>query len=186
MGGVGDYLVTSSISEETIGEGTEYVMDGDTLTLEFDTDSIDSWENGTNVFAVRVVLTYSEDETSQGIGCVGGAAQPDPDTITGTVVHNEHNGTGSGQNQDQGSSSHEFVVQWSMAVLNGTVLSGLSESEIHDQFDARGAGLGAYSLDITVDVEAGGGFQCTHTDDGEEVQYLVEVLILDYTVEPAS
>mgnify|MGYP001298996400 CR=1 FL=1 len=186
MGGVGDYFVTSVFSGETLGEGSEYVMDGETLTLQFDTDSIDSWQNGMNVVAVNVVLTYSEDESSQGLGCVGGAAQPEPDTITGMIVHNEHNGTGSGQNQAQGSSTHTIMVEWYNSSLSGGNVSGLSESEIHDQLDAKGAGLGEYTLDITVDAGVGGGFQCSHTDDGEEVEYFVEVLVLNYTIETAS
>lgn len=186
MGGVGDYIVTSVLSGETLGEGSEYVMDGETLTLQFDTDSINSWQNGMNVVAVSVVLTYSEDESSQGLGCVGGAAQPEPDTITGMIVHNEQNGTGSGQNQAQGSSTHTIMVEWYNSSLAGGNVSGLSESEIHDQLDAKGAGLGEYTLDITVDVGIGGGFQCSHTDDGEEVEYFVEVLVLDYTIETAS
>nr|MCS5536010.1 hypothetical protein [Candidatus Poseidoniales archaeon] len=191
MGGVGDYIVSSTLTMESLGEGSEYVMDGETLTLEFDTDSIEVWGNGKNVVGVIVHLTYSEDETSQGFGCnVGGAAQPEPDTITGTVVHNEFNATGSDQNDGQGSSTHKFAVVWFNELMvheehaNGNV-SGLSESEIHDELDAKGAGLGAYSLDITVDVETGGGFQCTHTDEGEEVEYLVEILVLDYSIEPA-
>jgi hypothetical protein len=35
-------------------------------------------------------------------------------------------------------------------------------------------------------VGTGGGAGCQHTDDGEEVEYFVEVLVLDYTIEPAT
>ena len=188
MGGVDDYVILGVFSGEELGEGSEYVMDGDTLSLEFNTDSIDSWENGDNIVAVRVYLSYSEDETSNGVGCVvPGASQPDPDTITGTIVHNEYNGTGSGQNQAQGSSSHEIVVEWyNSSLWNAGIVSNLTEAEIHEQLDAKGAGFGIHSVDITVDVGTGGGAGCQHTDDGEEVEYFVEVLILDYTVEPAT
>ncbi|MDE0708635.1 MAG: sodium/proline symporter, partial [Candidatus Poseidoniales archaeon] len=166
MGGVDDYLILGILSSEELGEGSEYVMDGDTLSLEFNTDSIDSWDNGDNVVAVRVYLSYSEDETtSNGLGCaIPGASQPDPDTITGTVVHNEYNGTGSGQNQAQDSSSHEIIVEWyNSSLWNAGIVSNLTESEIHDQLDAEGAGFGIHSVDITVDVGTGGGPGCLHT-----------------------
>ena len=187
MGGVDDYMILGVLSGEELGEGSEYVMDGDTLSLEFNTDSIDSWDNGNNVVAVRVYLSYSEDETSNGLGCaLPGASQPEPDTITGTVVHNEYNGTGSGQNQAEGSSSHEIVVEWyNSSLWNAGIVSNLTEAEIHDQLDAEGAGFGIHSVDITVDVGTGGGPGCQHTDDGEEVEYYVEVLVLDYSIEPA-
>ena len=50
-GGVGHYVVTLQQEWHTLGEGTEYISDGETLTLEFDTDSIESWPNGDNVVA---------------------------------------------------------------------------------------------------------------------------------------
>ena len=187
MGGVGSYFVNGTFSEELLGEGTEYIMDGETLTLEFHTDSIDSWSNGTNIVAVRVLLTYSEDETSNGLGCFApGASNTEPDTITGFVIHEDENGTGSGLGPaGQGSSSHEIIVEWYNSSLIGNVM-GVSEKEIHDQLNVMEIGLGAYALDITVEVESGGGAGCQHSDDGEEVEYLVELIILNYSVEKTS
>ena len=66
---------------------------------------------------------------------------------------------------------------------NGLV-SGYSESEIEDKLDAGGVGLGDYKLDITVDVEMGGGEGCTHNDDGEEVEYVIEILTMSQTIYP--
>ena len=57
--------------------------------------------------------------------------------------------------------------------------------DINNGLDVGDAGLGAYSLDITVVVDTGGGVGCSHTDDGEEVEYLVELITLDYTIEAA-
>ena len=86
------------------------------------------------------------------------------------------------QNLGQGESSHEILVEWyNSSLLNGTV-SGLSESEIAAQLDAGEAGLGAYMLDLSVDVQEGGGIGCNHNDEGEEVSYVVELLVLDYTI----
>ncbi len=183
LGGVADYTVDSNVIIEQLGEGTEYITDGETLEIDLHTDAITWSGENRNVVAVRVILTYSEDETSGGPGCaVPGASASDPDTITGTITHNNETGTASGQNQGQGESSHEVLVEWyNSSLLNGTI-SGLSESEITNQLDSGDEGLGAYILDINVAVQEGGGFGCNHNDEGEEVSYIVEILVLDYTI----
>lgn len=183
MGGVADYTVDSNLIMENLGEGSEYISDGETLDIDLHTDAI-SWSGeNRNIVAVLVTLTYSEDETSGGPGCAApGASASEPDTITGTITHDNETGTASGQNQGQGESTHEILVEWyNSSLLNGTI-SGLSESEIAAQLDSGDAGLGAYMLNIGVDVQEGGGIACNHNDEGEEVSYVVEVLILEYTI----
>ena len=183
MGGVADYTIDSNLIKENLGEGSEYISDGETLDIDLHTDAI-SWSGeNRNIVAVLVTLTYSEDETSGGLGCAApGASASEPDTITGTITHDNETGTASGQNQEQGESTHEILVEWyNSSLLNGTI-SGLSESEISEQLDSGDAGLGAYMLNIGVDVQEGGGLACNHDDEGEEVSYVVEVLILEYTI----
>ncbi len=180
----GDWLVEASFGSEQLADGIEYVNDGETLTIDMHTDAVDDAED-LNIVGVRVTLIYSEDETSSGLGCnVPGASSPDPDTITGTMVHNEHNTSASGQNSGGGPSSHLVVVEWYNASMIGNV-SGVSKSDINNGLDVGDAGLGTYALDISVVVDTGGGVGCSHTDDGEEVEYLVELVTLDYTVESA-
>ena len=177
----GDWLVEASFGSEQLADGIDYVNDGQTLTVEMHTDAIDDAED-LNIVGVRVTLTYSEDETSSGIGCnAPGASNPDPDTITGTVVHNEHNTSASGQNSGTGVSSHIVEVEWFNASMIGNV-SGVSKSDINNGLDVGDAGLGVYTLDVTVVVDSGGGLGCSHTDDGEEVEYLVELITLDYSI----
>jgi len=180
----GDWLVEASFGSEQLADGIDYVNDGQTLTVEMHTDAIDDSED-LNIVGVRVTLTYSEDETSSGLGCAApGASNPDPDTITGTVVHNEHNTSASGQNSGAGVSSHIVEVEWFNASMIGNV-SGVSKSDINNGLDVGDAGLGVYTLDVTVVVDAGGGIGCSHTDDGEEVEYLVELITLDYSITSA-
>ena len=110
--GVGDYVVIVLENWHILGEGSEYVSDGETLTLEFNTDSIESWPNSDNVVGVWVYLRYSEDETSSGLGCgVLSSGDPEPYTITGAVARGELNGSASGTNDDVG---HGFQVDWMM------------------------------------------------------------------------
>jgi sodium/proline symporter len=180
----GDWLVEASFGTEQLADGIDYVNDGQTLTVEMHTDAVDDAED-LNIVGVRVTLTYSEDETSSGLGCAApGASNPDPDTITGTVVHNEHNTSASGQNSGTGVSSHIVEVEWFNASMIGNV-SGVSRSDINNGLDVGDAGLGVYTLDVTVVVDAGGGIGCSHTDDGEEVEYLVELITLDYSITSA-
>mgnify|MGYP000143214185 CR=1 FL=1 len=184
MGGVGNYTVNSNFSMETLTEGTEYIMDGETLSIDLHTDAVSWSSENQNVVAVLVTLTYNEDETSGGPGCaVPGASTPDPDTIEGSISHNGETSIESGQNQAQGSSSHEIILEWyNESLLNGTI-SGLSEQEINDQLDVGEVGLGEYSLNLTVEVQEGGGLGCNHNDEGEEIEYLVELIVLDYSID---
>ncbi len=180
----GDWLVEASFGSEQLADGIDYVNDGQTLTVEMHTDAVDDAED-LNIVGVRVTLTYSEDETSSGLGCAApGASNPDPDTITGTVVHNEYNTSASGQNSGTGVSSHVVEVEWFNASMIGNV-SGVSKSDINNGLDVGDAGLGVYTLDVTVIVDSGGGLGCSHTDDGEEVEYLVELITLDYSITSA-
>jgi hypothetical protein len=109
----------------------------------------------------------------------GGASEAD--TITGVLSHIGFNGSASGQNQDSGPTSHETLVEWYDASLIGNV-TGVSMADIEAGLNANGAGLGAYSVEISVDVSTGGGVGCTHTDNGENVDYVIELIALEYTV----
>ena len=180
-GASGEWFVETSFDSEQLADGVEYINDGQTFTIEMHTDSIDNADE-LNIVGVIVSLNYSEDETSSGLGCnAPGASNPDPDTISGTVVHNEYNSTSSGQNSGGGTSSHQVVVEWYNTSVTGNV-SGVSKSDINEGLDVGNSGSGIYSLDISVVVEEGGGIGCAHTDDGEEVEYLVELIILDYSI----
>ena len=177
----GEWFVETSFGSEQLADGVEYINDGQTFTIEMHTDSIDNADE-LNIVGVRVSLNYSEDETSSGLGCnAPGASNPDPDTITGTVAHNEYNSTSSGQNSGGGTSSQQVVVEWYNTSMTGNV-SGVSKSDINEGLDVGNSGSGIYSLDISVVVEEGGGIGCAHTDDGEEIEYLVELIILDYSI----
>ena len=184
MGGVGDYTIDSTLFVDDFVDGSEYVMDGETLILDFNTNSIESWENGDNVVGFRVMMPFGEDETSNGPTCA--ASNNAPDTVTGTVSHDEHNQTFQGDNQG-GNGMLAFEIIWyNSSLAEAGNVSDMSESEIHEQLDAGGAGLGVYSLEISVEADAGGVFGCQHSDDGEEIGYTVQLLILDYTIEVAS
>ena len=153
--------------------------------LDFNTNSIDSWENGDNVVGFRVMMPFGEDESSNNSPTCA-ASNNAPDTVTGTVSHDEHNQTFQGDNQG-GNGMLAFEIIWyNSSLAEAGNISDMSESEIHEQLDAGGAGLGVYSLEISVEADAGGAPFCTHSDDGEEIGYAIQLLILDYSIEAAS
>ena len=182
MGGAGDYTIDSTLFVDDFAGDTEYVMDGETLNLEFNTDSIASWENGDNVVGVRVLMAFDEDETSSGFCAASNNAA---DTITGTITHDEYEETSQDSNANgQGVMIFETIWYNSTLAESGNS-SGLSEAEIDEELEGYVDGLGAYNLEITVEADAGGRPGCTHSDEGEEITYAVQLLILDYSIESA-
>ena len=187
MGGVADYNVNGELTYVQIADGIEYIADGETLMIDnLHTDAVDDAED-MNIVGVRVMMSYGEDEEAQGLSCGPGplSGQDAADTISGTAMHAGFNGTADGQNNG-GNGDHEVVVEWFNSSMVGAEVSGLSESEIISQIDSMGAGLGAYSAEISVSAEAGNApGACSRSDNGEEVTYSVELIIFDYTIAPA-
>ena len=67
-----------------------------------------------------------------------------------------------------------------------SVVTGLSESEIMDMLEGGETGIGDYVVEISVAAEAGNapGLGCNRNDGGEEVDYTVSLVLLDYTITP--
>ncbi len=184
LGGTGLYEVGGEVTLVELDSGMEYVASGETWTIDdLSTDSIDG-ASDMNIVGVLVTLSYGEDETTTGTCLPGTAGQPAADTISGTVIHGPHNASASGNNGDA-PASHTIESIWYNDSMVGEVLL-LSESEIVEQIDSDGAGLGAYSLDITVDAEAGNAPApgCNRADNGEEVSYKIELMVYDYIIVP--
>ena len=188
-GVTGLYEVGGDTRLVELDSGMEYVASGETWTIDdLSTDSVDG-ASDMNIVGVLVTLSYGEDETNpsrpQCAGPLGG--QPAADTISGTVIHGPHNASASGNNADSPASHTYESIWYNDSMVGEVVLSSISE--IEEQIDSNGAGLGAYSLDITVDAEAGnaaggGPNPCDREDNGEEVSYKVELIVYDYVIVP--
>ena len=151
FGGMDFYEVSGDMTYVELDSGMEYVASGDTWTIDdLSTDSIDNADD-MNIVGVLVTLSYGEDEESSGATCALNDGQAAADTISGTVMHGAYNASASGTNDNP---SHTVESLWFNDSMVDSILF-LSESEIIEGVDADGAGLGAYSLDITVDAEAG-------------------------------
>ena len=184
LGGKGLYEVGGEISFVELDSGMEYVISGETWTIDdLSTDSIDGAED-MNIVGVLVTLSYGEDEETTGTCIPGTAGQAAADTISGTVMHGQYNASANGNNDDAPASHTVESLWYNDSMVGGIVL--LSESEIVEQIDSNGAGLGAYSLEIDVEAQAGQapGPTCSRSDDGEEVSYKIELIVYDYSIAP--
>ena len=166
-----------------LDSGTESIADGDTWSMTYNTDAVNDADE-LNIVGVRISMTYGEDETVSGPFCTGSAAA---DTITGTASHLTFNASGDGQNNG-GNGAHDVSAIWYNESMIGANVSGLSLNEIKAQIDSMGAGLGDHTVSIAVDAEAGNepSPTCSRSDGGETVDYTVEMIVLDYTIEAAQ
>ena len=83
-----------------------------------------------------------------------------------------------------GVSSHTVEVEWFNESMIGNV-SGVSKSNIIQGLEGGENGLGSYTLELSVTAETGGGAGCSHTDEGEDIEYIVELVTLDYVIQQA-
>ena len=187
MGGVGSYEVSGEISYIDFDEGGEYIADGTSLTIDLNTDSLSDMEQEMNIVGVLVSMTYGEDETnSGGPACAGPqGGQNAADTIVGAASHLNFSESTDGQNGG-GNTGHEASTIWYNSSMIDQTVEGLSESSITEQLDSKGAGLGDYTVDISVSAAAGNapGPFCSRTDTGEDVSYTIQLIVLDYTITP--
>ena len=181
------YEVTGEVTYIEIAAGDEFIADGETLPIEdLSTDSIDGAED-LNIVGVILTMSYTESEETNGnpISCGAAPGNPADDTITGMTMHGEYNETASGSNNGD-SGSHTVESYWINESIVGEIVV-MSKAEIISMVDADGAGLGAYSAEISVDAQAGnGGFApgCQKSDAGEDVVYKIELVVFDYDIRP--
>ena len=185
MGGLGFYEVTGELSYIDFDNGGEYIASGNTLTIPLNTDALSSEDQAMNIVGVLVTMSYGEDEeTSGGITCNPlNNGQNAPDTITGTAIHAEFTNSADGDNG--GSTSHTVATEWyNSSILEESIVI-MEEADIISELDSNGAGLGDYTIDITVNAQAGDtGPVCSRTDNGEEVSYNIQLIVLDYSIVP--
>ncbi len=181
-GAAGDYQVTGELTYVVLDSGSESIADGDTWSMTYNTDAVNDADE-LNIVGVRISMSYGEDETSS--NCAGGDGA---DTITGTASHLTFNASGDGQNNG-GTGAHDVSAIWYNESMIGANVSGLSLNEIKAQIDSMGAGLGDHTVSISVDAQAGNENNplCgQRSDGGETVDYTVEMIVLDYSIEAAQ
>jgi len=178
LGGLGNYSIEGTYSYHEIGDDSTYVNDGETVDIIVNSDAAGSELDGKNIVGVRAILTYSDDETQQGIGCA--IAQPaQDDDVYANLVHDmfeQSSPTLSGEN---------VILEWHNSSIVNETVSDMTESEVRHMLDGL-FGIGEHMLGITVNVNTGGGAGCQTTDEGEEIAYTIQLISLDYTVKKVA
>ena len=183
LNAVNMYEVAGEVTYIEIAAGDEFIADGDTLMIDdLHTDSIDDAED-LNIVGVILTMSYTELEDTNGLSCAVASGNPAEDTITGMTMHGEYNETASGSNNGD-SGGHTVESYWiNNSIIDEVVV--MSKAEIVSMVDADGAGLGSYTVEITVDANAGGAPPgCQRSDAGEDVVYKVELVVFDYDIRP--
>ena len=76
------------------------------------------------------------------------------------------------------------VTEWYNSSMIGTDVEGFLNHRIVDQLDAKGAGLGDYTVEIQL-LQALEALTCAHVQIQEKtVSYTIQLIVLDYTIVP--
>ena len=172
---VSTYSVTGTYSFHEIAEGSEFIGDGGTVEINANSDGADDSLDELNLVGVLVTIEHQDDETVSGAGCFL-AAGPQDDTVDASITHQDLSLS------DSSFGAFEFQLNWHNSSILDTTVSNMTKSQIEMMLDGGGIGIGNHDLVMGVTVETGGGAGCQSDDDGQEVNYLIELVSLDYTI----
>ena len=173
----GPFTLDVEWTEIVLETKTQYYSDEEIVSWDLTSTSVDEQirEAGGIVVGVVMSLEYPEEDESPNFGLCTGFEDNVPDIISGTVSKNDWSLT----NSDSNPGSHEVNLTWhNQSLLEKQNISGMTKSEILSQIDYGEEALGTYSLSIVVDAQAHEGATCSHTDNGENVQSAVALLVL--------
>ena len=172
---VGSYSISGTYSFHEIAEGSEFIEDGESIPVDANSeDSVDPLD-GLNIVGVLVTIAHQDDETVNGAGCAF-ADPPQDDTVEGSIGYSGLSAS------DSSTSGFDFQLDWHNSTLIDTTVSNMTKSEIQMMLDGGGLGLGEYELILGVTVQNGGGAFCTSDDTGQDVNYKIELVSLEYTI----
>ena len=173
----GTFTLDVEWTEIVLESKTQYYSDEEIVSWDLASTSVDEQilEAGGIVVGVMMSLEYPEEDESPNFGFCTGFEDNVPDIISGTVSKNEWSLT----NSDSNPGSHEVNLTWhNQSLFEKQSISGMTKSEILSQIDYGEDALGTYSLSVVVDAQAHEGATCSHTDNGENVQSEVALLVV--------
>ena len=172
---VGSYSVSGTYSFHEIIDGSEFIEDGESIPIEANSeDSMDSLD-GLNIVGVLITIAHQDDEVVTGLGCLV-ADPPQDDTVEASIGYSGLSAS------DSSTGGFDFQLDWHNSTLIDTTVSNMTKSEIKMMLDGGGLGLGEYELILGVTVQNGGGAGCSSDDTGQDVDYKIELVSLDYAI----
>ena len=171
---IGVYKVDGNYTYHVIGSGTEFVADQS--SVEIGATSDDGDVGGLNIVGFRVTISHADDEAGGGPSCIGVANADDEVTISGGINGNI--------TSRQGTESQIVEVLFFIPYgdLLGATLDNVTVEELEQALDGGTTGFGEYLFDIGVSVNKGERIGCNKQDDGESVDWEIELLSLDYSI----
>ena len=172
---VGSYSISGTYSFHEIAEGSEFIEDGESIPIDANSDDSMDPLNGLNIVGVLITIAHQDDETVSGPLCAA-ADPPQDDTVEGSIGYSGLSAS------DSSTANFDFQLDWHNSTLIDTTVSNMTKSEIQMMLDGGGLGLGDYELILGVTVQNGGGTLCTSDDTGQDVNYKIELVSLEYTI----
>jgi hypothetical protein len=171
-GEIGVYSVNGNVTYHEIGSGSGYINDGETSVIEASSD--DSNLDGLNLVGFRVTTSHVDDEPDGNpFTCAGVSNEDDLVSVSGGI----------GMNVSSSSGTESPLMTYGVFipdVLNQTLT--LSINEIEQLLDAGTTGFGDYIFDIEVSTNAGSRAGCNKQDEGEQIDWTIEVISLEYVI----
>ncbi len=175
-GPIGTFEIDGNLTYIEIGAGSETIADQGTATIAVNSDSVDFDDE--NIVGFRIKLTHSDTESPCGPGA---APQADDISSVGGINENTTSLSGSDANLEES-------LFWINNSIIDAKVSNVTESDVHQMLDGGNTGSGIYTFDITVNVNRGSTSlgpldACQNDDSGEQVDWIIELISLDYAVE---
>ncbi|MBT4065994.1 MAG: hypothetical protein HOE76_02085 [Euryarchaeota archaeon] len=171
-GPVGDYTVNGTISFHEIGSGGELIEHEKTAIVGANSDA--GGVEDLNIIGFRITTSHTDTETP----CAPTATpQDDEISVLGGINDNTTSYTGTESNWE---GSYFFVSDF----LNVT-FEEVSSTDLDELLDGGDAGFGEYTFELGVTVNRGQApfGACTNNDNNEQVDWKIELISLEYTLE---
>ena len=171
-GPVGDYTVNGTISFHEIGSGGELIEHEKTAIVGANSDA--GGVEDLNIIGFRITTSHTDTETP----CAPTATpQDDEISVLGGINDNTTSYTGTESNWE---GSYFFVSDF----LNVTFEED-SSTDLDELLEGGDAGFGEYTFELGVTVNRGQApfGACTNNDNNEQVDWKIELISLEYTLE---
>ena len=172
-GPVGNYAVNGTFSYHEIGSGSEQIQHEGTATVGANSDA--GGVDDLNIVGFRITTSHTDDESGGGPQCIGVQTQDDTVSVSGGIGENNTSNSGTESPME---SSQLFITD-----ILGTILVDVSSSEIDEILNGGTTGIGEYSFEIGVIVNKGNRPSCNMQDEGETVDWKIELISLEYSYE---
>ena len=175
-GPLGTYELNGTYSYHEIGSGTaQDIADQSAAEIAANSDAGDV--NDLNIVGFRVTTTHTDDEGGGGPQCTGVANEDDEITVAGGIGENSTLVSGTESPME---TTHFFIPP----DLLGATFDEVTPGDIEQLLNGGTIGFGEYSFEISVSVNKGQRPGCNKQDDGESVDWKIELISLDdYTIE---